>query len=130
MKAVALLLSVLLAACLVEAGVTRTYYIAAEEIVWNYGPTGINHHDGLPLDQSPESGLYFAQAPTFIGGSFIKAQYVQYTDSSYSVVVPKSDDHLHTGILGPIIYAEVGDTIEVNDLFCYWEQKKKLTKKN
>jgi hypothetical protein len=28
------------------SGKTRTYYIAAEEVVWDYGPTGMNNFKG------------------------------------------------------------------------------------
>ena len=33
----------------VAGGETRIYYIAADEVIWNYGPTGENHIDGASL---------------------------------------------------------------------------------
>jgi len=37
----------------VSGGETRIYYIAADEVLWNYGPTGENNVDGASLT-SPE----------------------------------------------------------------------------
>src|SRR6185295_11853275 len=31
---------------------TRTYYIAADEVVWNYAPTGMNQAEGRPWRRS------------------------------------------------------------------------------
>lgn len=33
----------------VSGGKTRTYYIAANEVQWNYGPSGMNNMDGENL---------------------------------------------------------------------------------
>ena len=33
----------------VSGGETRIYYIAADEVLWNYGPTGENNVDGASL---------------------------------------------------------------------------------
>ena len=33
----------------VDGGETRKYYIAADEVIWNYGPTGENNVDGASL---------------------------------------------------------------------------------
>lgn len=33
----------------VDGGETRVYYIAVEEVIWNYGPTGENNIDGASL---------------------------------------------------------------------------------
>ena len=32
-------------------GTVRTYYIAADEITWNYAPTGLNQVSGKPFDE-------------------------------------------------------------------------------
>src|SRR6266702_8508821 len=50
-----LAIPVLLAACgssepvPTPAGGVRTYYIAAEEVNWNYAPTGVNQITGIPF---------------------------------------------------------------------------------
>ena len=33
----------------ISGGMTKVYYLAAEEILWDYGPSGINNIDGTPL---------------------------------------------------------------------------------
>lgn len=40
-------------------GAVREYFIAAEEVLWDYGPTKINHNTGRPLtsDRSKTSKL-------------------------------------------------------------------------
>jgi hypothetical protein len=32
-----------------SSGTTRTYYVAADEVVWDYAPTGINLTEGRPF---------------------------------------------------------------------------------
>ena len=38
-----------------SGGTTRKYFIAAEEMMWNYGPSGVNKMNG---DQLTEPGRY------------------------------------------------------------------------
>ena len=33
----------------ISGGMTKVYYLAAEEIMWDYGPSGINNIDGTSL---------------------------------------------------------------------------------
>ena len=107
---------VLLVAALLASSASarnRVYFIAADEVEWDYAPTGINHFKEVPLTEDPESAVFFEETPTRIGGTYLKALYVQYTDDSFSERVPRSADLEHLGFVGPPIYAEVGDTIEV-----------------
>ncbi|XP_022788227.1 hephaestin-like protein [Stylophora pistillata] len=95
----------------VSGGKTRTYYIAANEVPWNYGPTGMNNMDGQSLTKpDSDSAVFFAQGADRIGGTYTKASYEEYTDSTFSVNKEKPK---HLGFLGPVIRAEVGDVIEV-----------------
>uniref|UniRef100_A0A8C5M8P0 ferroxidase n=1 Tax=Leptobrachium leishanense TaxID=445787 RepID=A0A8C5M8P0_9ANUR len=96
-------------------GNVRQYYIAAEEIIWSYGPTTMNPFTGLKLDdpESTESELYFIRNDTRIGGTFKKAVYVEYTDATFTKRKERLPEEEHLGILGPIILAEVGDTVKV-----------------
>lgn len=32
-----------------SGGITKAYYLAAEEVMWDYGPSGINNIEGTPL---------------------------------------------------------------------------------
>jgi FtsP/CotA-like multicopper oxidase with cupredoxin domain len=86
----------------------RTYYIAAEEVDWDYLPGG-DLVSGRPVD----SLLNAMKAPGFIGHVYRKAVYREYTDSTFSQLKPHAPGWEHLGILGPLIRAEVGDTIRV-----------------
>ncbi|XP_053567602.1 LOW QUALITY PROTEIN: ceruloplasmin-like [Bombina bombina] len=92
----------------------RHYYIAAEEMIWNYGPSGLNQFTGEKLDTpDSESVAFFEQNDERIGGSYKKAVYVEYTDSTFTKQKTKSYEEVHLGILGPVIFAQVGDSIKV-----------------
>ena len=48
-----------------SGGTTRRYFIAAEETLWNYGPSGLNKITGKPLTK-PGRYLYLSEiAPQF-----------------------------------------------------------------
>lgn len=92
-------------------GQTRTYYIAADEVKWDFAPTGINQITGKPFDGHDK--LYIENTQDRIGKVYLKAQYREYTDDTFTTLKPISDKWKHLGILGPAIHAEVGDTIKV-----------------
>ncbi|MDE1769642.1 MAG: multicopper oxidase domain-containing protein [Thaumarchaeota archaeon] len=92
-------------------GQTRTYYIAADEVKWDFAPTGINQITGKPFDGHDK--LYVENTQDRIGKVYLKAQYREYTDDTFTTLKPISDKWKHLGILGPVIHAEVGDTIKV-----------------
>src|SRR5262245_8620486 len=95
----------------VAANQTRTYFIAAEEGSWDYAPRGINQITGQPFDEG--ANVFVQNGPEQIGKVYLKAQYREYTDSSFTTRKPASPEWEHLGILGPVIHAEVGETIEV-----------------
>jgi manganese oxidase len=84
------------------ASATRKYYIAAEDVTWDYAPSGRDLLGGRPVP-----------SPWGQRTKWAKTRYVEYTDDTFSVRVPQPD---WLGILGPIIRAEVGDTIVVSFL--------------
>lgn len=84
------------------AGKVRHYYIAAEDVVWDYAPSGKDLIHGRNL---PE--------PYRMQTRWNKTRYIEYTDATFSVRKQQPD---WLGILGPIIRAEVGDTISVDFL--------------
>nr|XP_039249240.1 ferroxidase HEPHL1-like [Styela clava]XP_039249241.1 ferroxidase HEPHL1-like [Styela clava] len=89
----------------------RTYYVAAEEVEWNYAPTGMNMFRQKPIAEDGQySHEYFRKGPDRIGGIYIKAVYKEYTDDTFQVEMERDPV---MGILGPVIYAEVGETIHV-----------------
>jgi manganese oxidase len=81
---------------------TRHYYIAAEDVTWDYAPSGRDLLYGRPIP------LTWGQHT-----KWSKTRYIEYTDASFSVRKPQPE---WLGILGPIIRAEVGDTVEVTFL--------------
>ncbi|HZY73283.1 MAG TPA: multicopper oxidase domain-containing protein [Edaphobacter sp.] len=91
-----------------KPGVVRTYYIAADEVDWDYTPRGRNLA-GLPHVESAED-----EAPG--AGShriYHKAIYREYTDGTFKTLKIRPQQWEHLGILGPLIRAEVGDTVRV-----------------
>jgi FtsP/CotA-like multicopper oxidase with cupredoxin domain len=93
-------------------GVTRTYFIAADEVVWDYAPLGFNNITGQPFDDV--ANVYVQNGPDRIGSRYVKALYREYTNNSFSTLKPRPAQWQHLGFLGPVIRAAVGDTIVVN----------------
>jgi len=81
-------------------GRVREYYIAAEQVEWDYAPSGLElmHGEDVPYPW----GLY---------RRWKKTRYVEYTDGTFSQRKPQPE---WLGILGPIIRAEVGDWVVVH----------------
>jgi FtsP/CotA-like multicopper oxidase with cupredoxin domain len=78
---------------------TRTYYIAVENVTWDYAPTGKSQPDGgkLPLPWGAQT-------------KYPKVRYIGYTDDTFTTQTPQPT---WLGILGPIIRGVPGDTIKV-----------------
>ena len=93
------------------AGVTRTYYIAAEEIDWDYAPDGKDMMMTRAFD--PYAKVFTAHAADRIGCTYRKAVFREYSDDSFRTLKPRPSELAHMGLLGPVIRAEVGDTIKV-----------------
>ncbi len=91
-------------------GKVRTYYIAADEVEWNYLPTGMAHTTG-PRD-AETAKVYTERGPDRIGTVYRKAIFREYTDATFTKVKPRPPEWEHLGLLGPVIHAEVGDTIK------------------
>jgi manganese oxidase len=92
-------------------GVVRTYFVEADEVDWNYAPTGSNQITGKPWDDV--SGKYTVNGPGRIGATYTKCLYREYTDATYTTLKPRAARDAYQGFIGPIIRAEVGDTIKV-----------------
>lgn len=93
------------------ADTTHTYFIAAEEIDWDYAPSGRDLMRGTTF--GPEAETFVARGPGRIGSVYRKAVYRRYTDASFTQRAAVPPEWQHKGILGPILRAEVGDTIRV-----------------
>ncbi len=81
----------------------RTYYIAADEVVWNYAPSGTNVLTGAPLKP----------AKFQLGFAYHKVVYHGYTDSTFATLEPRPADQRYMGTMGPPIHAVVGDSVVV-----------------
>ena len=92
-------------------GKTRTYFIAADEVQWDYAPSGKNLITGKPFDDVAD--VFVAPGPDRVGHVYAKSQYREYTDASFTTLKARPAKWQHLGILGPAIEAEVGDTIKV-----------------
>jgi manganese oxidase len=108
-------------------GVTRTYYISADPVVWDYAP---KRHDvlavqfeekaeeqGAPASQDEEgegaASTYIDRGPGRIGSQYEKCLYRGYSDDTFSHPLERPLEQRYLGFLGPVIRAEVGDTIKV-----------------
>uniref|UniRef100_A0A8C7A1S5 ferroxidase n=1 Tax=Nothoprocta perdicaria TaxID=30464 RepID=A0A8C7A1S5_NOTPE len=95
-------------------GRVRKYYIAAKEVQWDYGPSGLDRSSGKQLTEAGSPAeQFFKRSHYRIGGIYWKAKYVEYTDETFREEKKQSEEEKHLGILGPVIKAEVGDTIVV-----------------
>jgi hephaestin len=92
-------------------GKTRTYYVAVDEVNWDYAPMGVDQMTGKPFDHM--SMMYAEQGKNRIGKVYRKAVYHEYTDSTFSTLKKRTPEWEHLGLLGPALHAEVGDTIQV-----------------
>jgi FtsP/CotA-like multicopper oxidase with cupredoxin domain len=92
-------------------GRVRTYYIAAEEINWDYAPLGIDMTTGKPFEGT--AAAYTQPGPNHIGHIYRKAVYREYTDGTFTTRKRRAPQDEYLGLLGPILRAEVGDTIKV-----------------
>jgi len=93
------------------AGKTRTYYVAADEVNWDYAPTGRDEAMGMPFDELQRN--YTESGPHHIGRVYKKAIYREYTDASFSTLKVRAPEEQYLGLLGPVLRGEVGDTIQV-----------------
>uniref|UniRef100_A0A8C7V254 Coagulation factor V n=1 Tax=Oncorhynchus mykiss TaxID=8022 RepID=A0A8C7V254_ONCMY len=76
----------------------RTYFITAEEVQWDYGGYGQKMDKTQKADRSTR---------------FTKVVFRGYLDSTFSTPDIRGEMDEHLGILGPVIKAEVGQTIMV-----------------
>jgi len=96
---------------LADSSQIRTYYIAADEVDWNYAPSGMDQVKGLPFDEAAK--VFVKRSSDRIGATYRKAVYRAYSDENFSQLKPVPEAWRHLGMLGPVIRAEVGDTIQV-----------------
>jgi FtsP/CotA-like multicopper oxidase with cupredoxin domain len=91
-------------------GQTRTYYVAADPVSWDYAPGGRNEIAGTPY---ADTAFFENGKPRPVSTSYRKVLYRAYTDSTFRTLQPRASAWQHLGFLGPLIRATVGDTIRV-----------------
>ena len=94
-----------------SSGTTRTYYVSADEVAWDYAPDHRNDITGQPFDSVADT--FTKTGPGRIGSTYEKCLYHGYTDSTFRTPQERPAEERYLGILGPVIRAEVGDTIKV-----------------
>ncbi len=93
------------------AGKVHTYYVAADDVEWDYAPSGLDHMTGERFGSRARQ--FVERGPTRIGKVYRKAIYREYTDATFTKLKLRPPEKEHLGILGPLLRAEVGDTIHV-----------------
>ena len=81
---------------------TRHYYVAAEDVEWDYASSKMDLLYGQGIPQ-----------PWFAQTNWKKTRFIEYTDATFSEKKPQPE---WLGILGPVVRGEVGDSIEVEFL--------------
>src|SRR5262245_58627172 len=95
-------------------GQVRVYYIAADELPWDYVSGGFDGIMGKPF----KAIGYFktAQNPYTekeVSTQYKKVLYREYTDSTFKTLKPRPPEWQHLGFLGPLVRGVVGDTIKI-----------------
>ncbi|HEX5495712.1 MAG TPA: multicopper oxidase domain-containing protein [Mycobacteriales bacterium] len=93
------------------APMLRQYYISADPVTWNYTPQGRDLITGQPF--TARQAALTLPGPNRIGAVYEKSQYRRYTGPTFDTRRPPAPDEGYLGILGPVIRAQVGDTVEV-----------------
>jgi hypothetical protein len=94
-----------------SGGHVRTYYVAADEVEWDYAPHGIDHMTGKPFEGF--AMVHTERGPHRIGTKYLKACYREYTGGTFQKLKERKPEENYLGIVGPVLHAEVGDTIKV-----------------
>ncbi|XP_039889072.1 ferroxidase HEPHL1 [Simochromis diagramma] len=94
-----------------ERGRERVYYVGIIEDFWDYAPSGKNLLNGKDIEDDEHASIFLQGGPHRIGSIYKKAVFKEYTDASYSRLSPRPD---WLGFLGPILRAEVDETIVVH----------------
>ncbi|KAG2217041.1 hypothetical protein INT45_002378 [Circinella minor] len=86
-------------------GVDREYYVAIDEIIWDY----TQYSSDIPNNTATH--FWTTTSSTQVGNKYYKAVYREYTDNTYTTLKSRPQ---WQGLLGPILRAEVGDTLRVH----------------
>jgi len=87
----------------------REIFVAAEEMAWDYAPAGLDAMMNMPFAE--EQKIFVEPSDGRIGRVYSKAIYREYADREFTKPKTRAKEWEHLGLLGPLIHAEVGDTI-------------------
>jgi hephaestin len=87
----------------------RTYYIAAEPVMWDYAPLGYDGCSGQPWNE--QQRIFTQTTNETLGSQYKKGIFREYTDATFTTLKAQPPHH---GFLGPMMRAEVGDKIVVH----------------
>ena len=70
-----------------SAGQTRTYFIAADDVVWDFAPSGKNQATGQPFNE--EASFFAMPGPMSLGHVYKKSLFREYTDATFKTLKPR-----------------------------------------
>ena len=73
----------------------HTYYVAADEVDWDYAPSGLNQVMGMKFEGY--AATFVEKGPHRIGKVYRKAIYREYTDETFTKLKPRSPDQEYLG---------------------------------
>lgn len=89
----------------------RTYFVAAEEVTWDYAPLGGDEAMGHPFHDFEKN--FLDAGPNHVRHLCKKVVYREYADAKFNRLTVRSAEGQYLGILGPLLYGEVGDTLKI-----------------
>lgn len=91
--------------------VTRTRYLSAEEVAWDYAPSRENLCTARAAGAATDDGVHAAaDGPSPAGVVYTKALFREYAAGDFESAL---DHPEHLGTLGPMLHVEVGDVLRV-----------------
>jgi FtsP/CotA-like multicopper oxidase with cupredoxin domain len=94
-----------------SSGQIRRYYVQAEDLMWDYAPDRRDRVAGTGFGD--DARVFVGRGRDRIGRRYRKSLFRGYTDATFAKPLDQGPDWRHLGMLGPVIHAEVGDTVEV-----------------
>ena len=87
-----------------STGKTRTYYLAADDVMWDYVYTGVNGITGEPFQSlgffaNPTPGGPRVEKP--VPTAYLKTLYREYTDDTFKTLKKRPPEWEHLGFLIP-----------------------------
>jgi FtsP/CotA-like multicopper oxidase with cupredoxin domain len=99
-----------------DGGTVREHFIAAETVEWDYAPFGGEMCTGELEPFGEGASVFLGAGPDRLGRKYLKAQYVAYTDGTFTQRARVGPEWEHLGMVGPVLRAEVGDMLKVTFL--------------